>query len=526
MKKSIFSKFVSMAAMVAISVFFSTGCAEDPAKINEEGENGGGGGGGGGGGSTIQTITIVNNTGYSIGYIYVKPSTSTDWGSNVLGYSSLAAGEAREFTLSKPLSANTKYDVRLNVSSSGYTFRKYGVFIPNGILTFTNSDLTDESNLPSITIENRTGVNFSAIYIRPSSVPDESSDWGKDYGSLSNNYDKSIDIPIPSSNYTTFDIQMRSTNPTNTYTKKNVTISDGTIVTYTSADSDGPLMGLPNIVIQNNTGYSIGYIYMKSPNATDWGSNVLGYSSLAAGESRAFSLPQTLSANNVYDIRLSTSNSGGNNFRKYMVTVSEGMIITFTVNDLDNGSNLPNITIQNRSGVNFDAIHIKLPSSSDWGTSFGSVSNNYDKTVTIPVPPSNSTVFDIQMRSSNPTNTYTKNNVTVSNGTVLIYTSADSDNSLMGLPIIVIQNNTGYSIGYIYMKSPNATDWGSNVLGYSSLAAGESRTFSLSQTLAANSVYDIRLGTSSNIGSGNQFIKSGVYVSEGMIVTFSSDDLQ
>jgi len=521
MKKSIFSKFVSVAAMVAISVFFLTGCAEDPAKNGEEGENGEEGGGGS---STIQTITIINNTGYSIGYIYVKPSTSTDWGSNLV-FLSLPAGQAREFTLSKPLSANVKYDVRLSTSSyNGYTFIKYGVFTSNGILTFTNGDLTDESNLPSITIQNRTGVNFSGIYIRPSSVPDESSDWGKDYGSLSNNSDKSIDIPIPLNNYTTFDIQIRSSDPTNTYTKKNVTISNGTIVTYTSADSDGSLMGLPIIVIQNNTGYSIGYIYIKPPTSTDWGSN-LTFLSLPAGSSRAFTLPQTLSANSVYDIRLSTSSSNGNDFRKYMVTVSEGMIITFTVNDLDNGSNLPNITIQNRSGVNFDAIHIKLPSSSDWGTSFGSVSNNYDKTVTIPIPPSNSTVFDIQMRSSNPTNTYTKNNVTVSNGMVLIYTSADSDNSLMGLPIIVIQNNTGYSIGYIYIKPPTSTDWGSN-LTFLSLPAGESRTFSLSQTLSANSVYDIRLGTSSYIDSGNQFIKSYVSVSEGMIVTFTSDDLQ
>jgi len=43
MKKSIFSKFVRVVAMATISVFFLTGCAEDPAN-----NNGGGGGGGGG----------------------------------------------------------------------------------------------------------------------------------------------------------------------------------------------------------------------------------------------------------------------------------------------------------------------------------------------------------------------------------------------------------------------------------------------------------------------------------------------
>jgi hypothetical protein len=315
---------------------------------------------------------------------------------------------------------------------------------------------------------------------------------------------------------------MRSSNPTNTYTKKKVTVSDGMVLIYTSADSDNPLIGTPIIVIQNNTGYTISGIYIKPSNSTDWGSDLLGYSSLGDRALRTFSLSEQLSVNSVYDIRLESS-SGVYTFRRYAVNVSDGMIITFTAANLDDGNNLPSITVQNRTGVSFNAIYVKPSKASDWGKDYGSLSNNSDKSIDIPIPSSNYTVFDIQMKSSNPTNTYTRNNVTISNGMVLTYTSADSDNSLIGPPIIVIQNNTGYTIGSIYIKPSDSANWGSDLLGYYSLVDNVSRTFTLSQSLSANSVYDISLKSSSG---GYEFAKYNVTVSEGMIMVFTVSDLQ
>jgi hypothetical protein len=282
----------------------------------------------------------------------------------------------------------------------------------------------------------------------------------------------------------------------------------------------------PKIKIVNNTGYSIGSVYIKPSTSTDWSSNSWTYSTLSNNESREYTLSQPLSAETVYDIRLATGYTGdGETFRKYMVTVSDGMIITFTANDLNDGSDLPNITIQNRSGVTFNSLHIKPSASSDWDErNFGSISNNDDRTVTIPIPSSSYTVFDIQLRSSNPANTYTRNNVTVSKGMVLTYTRADSDNPLTGSPIIVIQNNTGYSIGSVYIKPSTSTDWSSNSWTYSTLSNNELRTYTLSQPLSAGNVYDIRLATGST-GGGENFIKYNFTVSDGMIVTLTSGDL-
>jgi hypothetical protein len=531
MRRHAFLKIVNMSVIAAAaSLLFLAGCAEDPANNVLGGGGGdddgnGGGGGSGGGTPAVQNITIKNNTGYSICYTYIKPSNSTNWGSDI--GSCLSDGQSRTFTLSQPLSANSVYDIRLGTSSpgNGNAFIKYSVSVSNGMtVTFTGSDSYDESSLPSITIQNRSGVSFNAVYIRPSSMPDTSSDWGKNYGSLSNNNDISTTIPIPLSSYTSFDIQMRSSNPTNTYTKKNVTVSNGMVLIYTSADSDNPLTTLPIIVIQNSTGYSICYAYIKPSNSTDWGSDI--GSCLSDGQSRTFTLSQPLSANSVYDIRLGTNSSisGGTTFIKYKYTVSNGMIVTFAISDLTDGSDLPDIVIQNRTGVSFNAIYVKPSEASDWGRNYGSLSNNNDVSISIPIPPSSYTTFDIQMRSSNPTNTYSKKNVTISNGMVLTYTSADSDNPLTTLPIIVIQNSTGYSICYTYIKPSNSTDWGSDI--GSCLSDGQSRTFTLSQSLSANSVYDIRLGTSSSISSGNQFIKYNFTVSNGMIVTFTGSDLE
>ena len=534
MKKLAFLKLVSMAAITAvISMFFLIGCAEDPGAADggtSSGISSDSGGGTSSGGnnnpSVIPKIKIVNSTGYTISDIRIKPSISTDWGSNLYGYNSLSDGELREFTLSHPLSTHSEYDIRLQQGSGSNIniFTKYKVTASNGMtITFNANDLTDESNFPSITIQNRTGVGFNSIYVKPSSAPDTA--WGKDYGSLSNNSDKSVSIPIPPSSYTEFDVQVRSSNPTATYTKR-VTISNGMILTYTRTDSDSPLTGSPVVVIQNSTGYTISDIRIKPSISTDWGNNLYGYNSLSDGESRTFTLSQDLSANSV-DIRLQQGSGANINiFTKYNFTVSDGMIITFSTSDLTDESNFPSITIQNRTGVGFNSIYVKPSSAPDtaWGKDYGSLSNNNDKSVSIPVPPSNYTEFDVQVRSSNPTATYTKR-VTISNGMILTYTRADSDNPLTGSFVIVIENNTGYSISYIYIKSSISTDWGNNLYGYNSLSDGESRTFTLSQSLSGDNI-DIRLGTNSNISSGNQFIKYNVSVSDGMIVTLTSGDLE
>jgi len=73
----------------------------------------------------------------------------------------------------------------------------------------------------------------------------------------------------------------------------------------------------------------------------------------------------------------------------------------------------------------------------------------------------------------------------------LIFTSADADNPTIELPVIVIENKTGYTLNYSWIKPSTSTNWGSDI--GPSWNDGELHTVTLSQRLSTQNVYDIRL---------------------------------
>jgi len=281
----------------------------------------------------------------------------------------------------------------------------------------------------------------------------------------------------------------------------------------TSSGGSGTTSTNRTITIVNNTGYSIYNLLIKPSNSSDWGSS-LSYSTISNSGSLTYTLPASISNNGIYDIRFGSSTG---NYIKYYFTITNGMTITFSSNDYDDGSKNPEISIKNLSGVSFNSFYIKPSSATDWGTNFGSVSNNSERTITLPFLLTNFSVFDIQMKSSN--NTYTKNNVTVSNGMIVTYYPADSDNSQIINPVIVIENNTGYSIYNLMIKPSISLDWGS-ILSYSTISNSGSLTYTLPASISNNGIYDIRFNSSTGL-----FVKNNVSLVYGMIVTFTSDDL-
>jgi len=138
-----FLKLIGIIAIVAVIGFSMAGCGF-LSDGDDSGGTGGGTGSGTGGGSSTSTkpeITIKNNTGYSVYGIYIKPSTSTSWGSNLYS-TSLSDGVSRTFTLSQPLSTTNVYDFKLQSLSGGYSFIKYNVSVSEGmIVILTSSDL-------------------------------------------------------------------------------------------------------------------------------------------------------------------------------------------------------------------------------------------------------------------------------------------------------------------------------------------------------------------------------------------------
>jgi len=113
---------------------------------------------------------------------------------------------------------------------------------------------------------------------------------------------------------------------------RNVTVSDGTSLMFTRANADTqPLSGMPTIVVQNNTGMPIGRSQIKPSSTTDW-NNIHGGFNYADGASWTHTFSQPLSVNNRFDIRLS---SGSQVFTRSNITVTDGMLIPFTMSHLD-----------------------------------------------------------------------------------------------------------------------------------------------------------------------------------------------
>ena len=87
------------------------------------------------------TISIANETGYEVHYVYISPSSDDNWGSDKLGSDEvLRDGAFRRFSL-PPLNVTRTYDIRI-VDLDGDTYTKMGVTIsPNMIIRFVFDDI-------------------------------------------------------------------------------------------------------------------------------------------------------------------------------------------------------------------------------------------------------------------------------------------------------------------------------------------------------------------------------------------------
>ena len=140
-------KWFGIIALVAVIGFSMLACDQE----NDENTGGNGSTNGGSGvGEVERKITIKNDTSVDLGYLWIKPSTSTDWGSSILSgwsWEAITSGQSREITLSQSLSAHNNFDIQLSTSydpngTSGSRFIRYNVPVSDGFtVIFTNSNL-------------------------------------------------------------------------------------------------------------------------------------------------------------------------------------------------------------------------------------------------------------------------------------------------------------------------------------------------------------------------------------------------
>jgi hypothetical protein len=191
-------------------------------------------------------VRILNNTGYTVYYVYVSQTAASSWEEDVLGSDVLMNGNYVDVRLGYPLTVTDRYDIRLR-DSDGDTYTKWNVLItPNALVEFTLADLDGASsglpNAPAVAgnqqirIINNTGYTVYYVYVSQAA----SSSWGSDVmGSsvlMNGNY---VDVPLPYPLTVTnrYDIKLVDSDG-DSYNKWNVLITPNAVVEFTFSDYD------------------------------------------------------------------------------------------------------------------------------------------------------------------------------------------------------------------------------------------------------------------------------------------------
>jgi hypothetical protein len=88
-------------------------------------------------------ITIVNNTGYTVYYVYISQTATDDWEEDVMDDDVLINGDSVNVRLQYSLNVTNRYDIQL-VDEDGDSYTKWDVLVtPNARIVFTIADLDD-----------------------------------------------------------------------------------------------------------------------------------------------------------------------------------------------------------------------------------------------------------------------------------------------------------------------------------------------------------------------------------------------
>jgi hypothetical protein len=189
----------------------------------------------------LPRVTIVNNTGYMVYYVYISQTATDDWEEDIMGDDVLPNGDSVRVRLSYSLNVTNRYDIRLE-DEDGDTYTKWNVLItPDSRIVFTISDLDNESqnqaaNLPRVTIVNNTGYMVYYLYISQTATDDWEEDvLGDSVLSSGESYRVRLAYPLNVTNR--YDIRLEDEDG-DTYTKWNVLITPDSRIVFTINDLD------------------------------------------------------------------------------------------------------------------------------------------------------------------------------------------------------------------------------------------------------------------------------------------------
>jgi len=312
-----------------------------------------------------------------------------------------------------------------------------------------NGNGSTAQNPRDITIQNSTGVSIIYCFVRK---PGTDSWVNLFTATVENGDSRFATIPVVAMNgqYQT-DIQLRNINGL-LYTKLSQTITQNGTITFTTNDFEAT--GARIININNNTGDSVQYGYIRLPGSTSW--TYLFSTAIDNGGSQSV-IVQTTVMDSQYRADLQVRTATSVMYTKLAQNIIHNSTITFTVNDFDLTNPNRTITIQNNTGVEIQYGYAKLPGSQAWTVFlYTAVASGSSYSASIPISVMDSSNrSDLQLRTVNGV-LFTKISQTITHNGTITFTSSDFDAT--GSRIVTIQNNTGVTIEYGGVVQPGTSN--------------------------------------------------------------------
>lgn len=183
-----------------------------------------------------QEIEIVNDTGFTIWYLYISPVTSEDWEEDVLGDDILDTGSSVTVTLEGY--DTSVFDIMME-DDEGDTYYKWDYDVsedPSVVFTLDDIYVAEEDLVTGFTITNTTGEQIKNLYVSPDYAEDWEEDLLADMGVLE--HGETFEVSLEGYGYhTVFDLQMVDTNG-NTYTRFGVDLWEDDDLYFSQGDID------------------------------------------------------------------------------------------------------------------------------------------------------------------------------------------------------------------------------------------------------------------------------------------------
>ena len=193
------------------------------------------------------SITIINNTGNLIWYVYITEAGESSRGQDQLGSAVIMNNDSKSFTMPFHARGANRYDIILRDSDNREYIKRNVMVTQDMSLTFNRNDLarddrsdyrqTPAAGDPSITIVNNTRDTIVNVFISQTA----SDDWGRNrldrYQSIRGGQSREFTLPFPLNVVNRYDIRIEDSDG-NSYLKMNVRIEAGARIEFDRSDLD------------------------------------------------------------------------------------------------------------------------------------------------------------------------------------------------------------------------------------------------------------------------------------------------